>query len=394
MTAPTPERIALAYARNWFNDARRFPKDAAIDAALLLFVVLMLAGFQFQLVSKFAEELRDSLPRVVTLLPLAAALLTLFVARANPVLVRRAAIGNWLDTLPVSPHSKAICAVRKSCYAALLVSSLFFVLCIDLQLLPHAPSVNYLTLALLLFVPPAVVLVRSALRWSEILEPHELTEVESVRQKANLFRRVIPQKFSDMLARGLVNMALSEKSAANLWITAASAGAILLLCVVFAIREDQPFLLLIGAALVPMFINAGLEPAHDKLYAISRSLPLKYRTFVRSHAKTSVMIPSLFALPLVLATPFVSDGGYWCLAVLASIIGVAVLLFVKLLISLAFPHSKISQTLFTFAAALGVGIFSMQAPLIAPAIGLIACVVWLMERGWGVWEFGYGERTR
>ncbi|NUO19420.1 hypothetical protein HUU59_08245 [bacterium] len=389
---PSPERIALAYARNWFADARKFPKDAAIELALLLFVALMLAGFQFQIVTKAVEAAGAQLERLINLMPILAGTLALFVARANPVLERRAAQGNWTESLPVAPRTRALWAVRRACYAALGISLLFFVFVIDLLLLGE--RVTFLTAMLLLGTPPLVVMAHGAVRRKEILSPHDPTEHEFVRQKENFFRRVLPQKFRDPLARGVVNMALAEKSAASLWLTAVFAGAILLACMLLAARENQPQLLLIGAVIVPLLINAAFEPRFDKFYRMSRSLPLRFRQLARSCAESSVLVPSLFVLCLLPAMPFVSGGGYWFLVLLASVVAMAALLFVKLLVALAFPQSKLNQTLFMFAAALAVGVFSMQAPLIAPVLGLIVCAVWLAERGWGAWEFGYGERSR
>lgn len=392
---PSPERIAWAHAQNWWRDARRFPKDVLTDLALLLFVVLMLAGFQYQIVTAAASELGARLQAAMDALPFAAGAIVLLMTRANPLAVRLADRNGWPKSLPIANKLLAQWALRKALYASLLLSAAFSILLIDLVLLDTPDAhVKPLSFALVWVLPVLVVCVRGVLSWNKLLAPPEQTARELRQKRDNVFQRTLPDYLADPIARGLAHVALADAKPIKLWLLVIGACSIAITATIFALCESQPQLLLIGVAIVPVLLSSGLEPRLEAVFGLSRSLPLTFRRLVWANAKWSVLLPALCALPIVIAALFVQDGGYWSLAALGTLCAIGALLFLKVLIALAFPMSRMKQTMFTLTAALGIGIFSMQAPLFGPVIGAALCSVWLIERGWGAWEFGYsGQKS-
>lgn len=385
----------MAYARNWLKDARRFPKDAAIDFALLLFVVLMLLGFQFQLVTQAAEKFGGTFQKILSALPFAGAALALMFARTNPLHVRRSPGGRWLDSLPISEHTRKNWAVRQACYMSLLISALLTVLLIDVTLLENpALRVKPLTLALLWMLPLCVVWVRGMVQNKALLAPTEQTQEVIGVSRGNRMREFVLERPRNLITRGLANIAFAHASPLKMWLMVIAVFVTSIGSIASALTANQPQLLLLGMLTVLFLVNAAVQPEFETLFRMSRSLPLTFRTLLKSNVKWNVLMPLLFAVPFVPAALFFADGLYWAFAALLTLMGLSVLLLLKTLIALAFPQSVMMQTMFSLAAALGIGVFAMQAPLVAPLIGVVLCVVWLAERGWGLWEYGYGERER
>ncbi len=392
---PSPERIAWAHALNWWRDARRFPKDVLTDLALLMFVALMLLGFQYQMVTDAAVKFGDRFQSALDALPYAAGAITLLMARANPLAVRLADRDGWPKSLPIANNLRAHWALRKALYAALLISAVTTIPLIDVIALDtQSAGVKPLNFALVWTLPVLVVCARAVLNWNRLLDPPEQTTSDKRQLRDSALLRTLPALFADPIARQLASAALADSKPIKLWSLLIAASGIAIGTTIVALCESQPQLLLIGAAMIPILLSSGLEPRLETLFGLSRSLPLTFRRLVWANAKWGVLLPVLCASPIVIAALFVQEGGYWFLAVLGALCAVTALLFLKILIALAFPTSRLKQTMFTLTAALGVGIVAMQAPLFGPILGAGLCSVWLIERGWGAWEFGYGGQAQ
>jgi hypothetical protein len=396
MTAwPTPERLAWAYARNVWKDARRFPRQAATDVVLLVFVGLMLLGLLSRVVRETVTTLDVFAQIFVNFLPVIAGMTALAVRAANPVNQRRAVVGNWLSTLPVDANTHAKWSIRRAGYFALLISALGTIVLVDIALMNNSPAhVTAMSFALMVYLPVGLVVGRSLFQRKELLAPREVKERELSRARATAERQAAMATFEAPLMRGLVGFVSAQTSPAMLLLKLFATLAISVVLIVLAISKAQPQLLLLGAVLAPLMFGSSLELPIADVFVLSRSLPLGFRRLTWANVKLTLVPPLVFGVPFLVCAPFVPESWHWALLLLLTLPAVAVLLFLRIAIEQAYPQSKIARMLFSFAAAVGIGAFSMQAPLVAPFVGVVLGVAWLLERGWGVWEFGYGERAR
>ena len=392
---PTPERLGWAYARNILDDARRFPRQAATDFVLLAFVGLMLLGLLSQIVAETIIALGEFAQIFVNWLPIVAGMIALNAAPANAANVRRAAKGNWLETLPLDAATHAQWAVRRAGYFAIFISTLGALVLFDVtRIEQNAAKVSAANVVLMICVPVAAVLVRAAFQRTELLHPRETMECDMTRHRTTVKRRAVLLNFEKPLLRGLAGFVSAHTSSALMKTKLVLTLTASVMLMVLAMTEAQPQLLVLGAVLAPLMINSSLELPIGQVYTLGRSLPLSFRKLTLANVRITLLPALLFEIPFLICAPFVPEGMRWSLILLISIPGVAVFLFLRIAIEQAYPQSKVSRVLFSFAAAVAIGVFSTQAPLIAPFIGLLLGIAWLLERGWGIWEFGYGERAR
>lgn len=393
---PTPERLAWAYARNWLREARQYPRETLVDLALLGFVALMCLGFQLQIVRGAVENYSDALQWFLDKLPNIAALAAVLVPVSNPLSLRNAARGNWTASLPIPDKTHAHWAIRRALFGAALISAACTIILLDvLWLETRVIGIEPATVPLVWLLPGLTVLVTALIRWRKLLQFEENAKRAAKIVQRNAAQIWLSGRFQNPVARGMSFLGLSKFSARKLWLTLSAAALASGGLIFIALRAQQPQLLILGAFAAPLLASSAFEVDTKKLYDLSRTLPLSYGRLLGGQITWSLIFPALFALPFVLAGilgwALRTETGLMLLAVAAALFAQVF----RILIALAFPQSRIRQTLFTFSAALVIGVVSVQAPLAAPLLGAILCAAWLVERGHGVWEFGFdSERSR
>lgn len=394
---PSPERIALAYMRNWFADARRAPRSTAVDIGLLAFVGLMLFGFQFQLVSKAIAAYPAKFQLFINYLPLAAVFATISVpSYCNPVAILQAMQGNWFHSLPLANATYASWAIRKAVYAALVVSALFTVPLLDVTwLATPVISVQVSDAALLWILPALTVTLHGILRWRSLTHPQTDTrEIIAAKSVSNVFESLAARP-RDPITRAVArfHFATAKRTYNGLvWFYLIGSCLAVVGVITVAWWAKQPQLLVVAAFVLPLGLSSVFEADYGHLYRVSRSLPLSFRRVALANILWSAVLPLIVVLPLILATLLGIGGLSWLGVLTITAFAVSMILMFRVLVALAYPQSHVQQTFLGISVTIAVGMLALQASLIGPFIALVLGGAWLWEKGYGTWEYGYGGK--